>query len=464
MAQRPVKIVATLGPASSHPATVERLLAGGVDVARLNFSHGTFQDHAARIDLVRRLADVLERPVAVLQDLPGPKARVAELPGGRVELEPGSEVTLGPASSHATLPLDLEEPAAFLRAGDRVLLADGAVDLEVLGAKGGLVRCRVLTGGAVSSRKGVTLPSRRWRPAVPTPADLEALAFGVARGVDLLALSFVGSAAEVRAAREAVLARGGDQPVIAKIETRRALDNLEEIVAEADGVMVARGDLGVEMPPEDVPPAQRRIIALARRHGKPAIVATQMLGSMVSSPRPTRAETADVAAAVWGGADAVMLSDETAAGAHPVESVAVMSRIIAAAAREDAYPGPEPPVRGPADAVARAACRLAADVDAVAIVAATSSGFTAAAVSRFRPACPVIGLTTDPATARRLCLYRGVTPRLEEPYDDLDDMGAKAAGAARALGLAEPGSLLVCTAGLPFAARGGTDLVRVVRA
>jgi pyruvate kinase len=299
---------------------------------------------------------------------------------------------------------------------------------------------------------------------VPTAADREALRSGLVREADFIAISYAGAPADVEAVRSLAREAGADLPVVAKIETRRALDHLQGIVAAADAVMVARGDLGVELPPEEVPPAQRRILAAARCLGRPAIVATQMLGSMTASPRPTRAETADVAGAVWGGADAVMLSDETAAGAHPVAAVETMSRIIAAAAREPAWPPPAPPVGDDADAVALAACRLAADIGAAAIVAATESGSTAAAVSRHRPACPVVGLTPNAQTARRLCLLWGVTPLLEAAYHDLDDMGAKAAGAARALGFARPGDPLVCTAGFPFARRGGTDLVRVIRA
>jgi len=459
---RPAKIVATLGPATADPEALAGVLRAGADVVRLNFSHGTFAEHGARIAAVREAAARLGETVAVLQDLPGPKVRLGDLPGGRLDLRAGEEWRLGPAAAGADLPVELPGLAALLAPGDRVLLADGAVELEVASADGALVRCRVLAGGAVASRKGVTLPSRRWRPEVPTPADRAAVAFGVAHGVDFVALSFVGAAEEVRAVRALVAAAGGDAPVVAKIETRRALDNLEEIVAAADAVMVARGDLGVELHPEDVPPAQRRILETARRLGRPAIVATQMLGSMATSPRPTRAETADVAGAVWGGADALMLSDETAVGAYPVAAVETMDRIAAAAAR-DTVPLPEAPLLVPADAVARAAVRLAADLAAAAIVAATSSGTTAAAVSRRHPAVPVVGLTHRPDTARRLALLWGVTPRLAEPYVDLDDMSAKAVEAARALGLAPPGSTLVCTAGLPFGRGTGTDLIRVIR-
>lgn len=464
MKNRPVKIIATLGPSSDSPVIMERILREGTDIVRLNFSHGTFAAHGTRIAAVREIAARQGRPVAILQDLPGPKVRVGDLPGGRLILSPGMEVRLGPPESAAELPVSVSGLADLLQPGDRVLIADGAVEIEVLGVAGELVGCRILNGGVIASRKGITIPSGRWRPEVPTAADREALAFGLNHGVDLVALSYVGAADEILAVRASITDGGGNVPVIAKIETRRALDNLEAIAAAADGIMVARGDLGVEIPPEEVPLAQRRIVALARTFGKPVIVATQMLGSMTQSPRPTRAETADLATAVWSGADAVMLSDETAGGAHPVESVAVMARGIAAASREPLTDTRETAPRGPADAVAYAACRLAADLGAAAIVAATESGSTAAAVSRFRPACPIIGLTPNATTANRLCLLWGVVPFLEEPYHDLDDMSAKAAKAARALGLAAPGALLVSTAGFPFTRRGGTDLVRVITA
>jgi pyruvate kinase len=459
-----VKIVATLGPASADPRTLERLVRGSADVLRLNFSHGDFASHGESIALVRSLEERIGRPLAVLQDLPGPKLRLAELPAGTLTLRPGQEVTFGDRGSTATLPLETPGIAGLLEPGDRVLLSDGALELEVLGAADGLLRCSVLIGGAVSSRKGVNVPSRRWTPEVPTAADREAVLFGLARGVDLVALSYVGAAAEILATRALIASAGCDVPVVAKIETRRALDHLEEIVEAADGVMVARGDLGVEIPPEEVPTAQRRILAAARRSGRPAIVATQMLGSMTASPRPSRAETSDVAGAVWGGADAVMLSEETAAGAYPIEAVETMARIVAATASEPDYCGAPAAVRSPADAVADAACRLAADIGAAAIVAATESGSTAAAVSRFRPACPIVGLTPSRATARRLCLLWGVASILEEPYTDLGDMAAKAARAARTLGVARPGDRLVCTAGFPAARSGGTDLVRVIGA
>jgi pyruvate kinase len=458
------KIVATLGPASASPETVRRILLAGADVLRLNFSHGTFAEQGERIAEVRRIAQELRRPLGILQDLPGPKVRLGEVAGGKMLLATGAEVTLGPAGSAADLPVELAGLATLLVAGDRVLLADGTIEIEVLGTAGDLVRCRVLGGGTISSRKGITLPSLRWRPEVPTEADREAILFGLERKVDFIALSYVGSAEEIRTARSFIVSHGGSAAVIAKIETRRALDNLEAIVEAADGVMVARGDLGVEMPPEDVPPAQRRIVALARRLGKPVIVATQMLGSMTQSSRPTRAETADVAGAVWSGADAVMLSDETAAGLHPVEAVEVMARIIGAAARDPFFDTLDPAARGPAEAVAHAACRLATEIGAAAIVAATESGFTAQTVARFRPPCPIVGLTPNAGTANRLCLLWGVQPFLGEHYDDLDDMSRKAAEAARALGLAAPGALLVCTAGFPFTRRGGTDLVRVITA
>lgn len=458
----PVKIVATIGPASKSRSMIEGFLRAGTDVFRLNSSHGTFEWHRRIFKTIREASSEHGRPVGVLLDLPGPKVRLGTLPKGKLILASGQSVVLSPRGGRAAVPVDLPELPKVVLPGDHIMMSDGNVELEVEEITESGVRCRVLAGGVISSRKGVTLPSDRWVPPAMTEADKSALALGLSLGVDYVAQSFVNSSEDIRAARDFLSGSEEAPPLIAKIETRRALDNIDSIAAESDGIMAARGDLGVELPPEEIPLAQKKIISRARAYGKPVIIATQMLGSMTASPRPTRAETTDVAGAVWSGVDAVMLSDETAVGLYPLKAVSTMARIIEAASRESPGTGISQAVSKTAEAIAHAACLLADDLGADAIVAATESGFTAQSVSRFRPACPIIGLTPNRTTARRLSLIWGVTPAVSEIYMSLDDMVEKAVHAALSLGLAKRGSRLVCTAGLPFNKRGGTDLIRAV--
>lgn len=459
---RPVKIVATIGPVSRTAGMIARFIDRGADVFRLNFSHGTFEEHGRIIDRIRKASRKAGRPVSILQDLPGPKVRIGALGGGKLVLSPGDDVVIAPPGKPETIPVDMDDFAGVVSPADHIMMADGAVELEVVRVSGKEILCRVITGGTVSSRKGITLPSRKWVPKAFTSLDREALAFGLSMGIDYAALSFVGSAEDIQAAKDFLGGRGAEIPLVAKIETRRALDNLKDIADEADGLMAARGDLGVEIPLEEIPQAQKKIVHTAGARGKPVIVATQMLGSMTNNPRPSRAETTDVAGAVWSGADAVMLSEETAVGAYPLEAVSTMARIIEAASREPLSREVSFDITGTAEAISHAACLLAIDLGAAAIVAATESGSTAAAVSRFRPPCPIIGLTPNKETANRLALLWGVVPVFEKIYTGLDDMVIKAAQAARQLGLADTGSKLVCTAGLPFRKRGGTDLIRVI--
>jgi pyruvate kinase len=424
------RIVATLGPATDSEERIRALLDAGVDVVRLNFSHGTHAEHGRRIAIVRKVA--AGRPVAILQDLGGPKLRLDR----RITGKPGDEVELA-------LP-------RTVRAGDPVLLADGIMQLEVI--EGG--RCRVVTGGDIPPGKGVNLPSSRLDIAALTDKDRRDLAFGVAQGVDLVALSFVERAGDLEEAKASGL------PIIAKIERAGAVERMEEIVRAADGVLVARGDLGVEIPIERVPLTQKRLIALANRESKPVITATQMLRSMVESPLPTRAEATDVANAVLDGTDAVMLSEETAVGRHPVEAVQVMGRILdqAEAALE---PCTDEMGSGVSDLIAQAACNVAARLGAAAIVVATRSGYTARKVARHRPRLPVIALTPDETVRRRLSLVWGVTalpmPWEESPEVLLD----RFRDPVRAAGLVPAGARVVVTAGWPSGARGTTNLVHV---
>jgi len=424
------RVVATLGPASDGEDVIARLLDAGVDVFRLNFSHGTHEEHGRRIAAVRRLA--AGRPVAVLQDLAGPKLRLDRPVAGK----PGDVV-------------DVRLPPT-VRRGDPVLLADGAMQLEVIDAG----RCRVITGGEIPAGKGINLPSSRLDFPAFTDKDRRDLGFGVEQGVDLVALSFVGHAADLDEAKASGL------PVIAKIERAGAVERMEEIVRAADGVLVARGDLGVEIPIERVPLTQKRLIALANRESKPVITATQMLRSMVESSLPTRAEATDVANAVLDGSDALMLSEETAIGRYPTEAVAVMRR-IAAQAEAALEPRTAEMGSGVSDLMAQAACNVAARLGAAAIVVATRSGFTARKVSRHRPWLPIVALTPDERVRRRLSLVWGITALHVPSGGGAADLLTSFREPVRATGLVPAGARVVVTGGWPDGSQGTTNLVHV---
>ena len=465
---RRTKIVCTIGPASESPAVLARLVAVGMDVARLNFSHGSLESHAEKIHLIRRLAAAAGRPVAILQDLAGPKIRIGEL-AAPIRLRPDDEFTLtardvpGNASevglTYKGLPGDV-------RAGDTLLLADGALEMVVLGIEDQDIRCRVVTGGELSSHKGINLPSRSIRAPILSEKDRRDLVFGLEQGVDFVALSFVRSAADIAEVRSFMDACGKSRPLIAKIEKHEALDDLDGILAAVDGLMVARGDLGVDIPLERVPRVQKLLIEKANRAGKPVITATQMLKSMVEAPRPTRAEVTDVANAILDGTDAVMLSEETAAGQYPVEAVETMDRI----ARETERDFPHrhwirrffpQSVCDPPEAVAHAACELAARIGAAAILTCTRAGGTTRKVAVYRPAQLVLAATPDEETWRRLSLSWGCVPIKTAYTEDLDGMIAAAVAAARCAGLLGPGDSFVVTAGHPFHLPGSTNLIRV---
>ncbi|MCX6023859.1 MAG: pyruvate kinase [Chloroflexi bacterium] len=464
-ALRRAKIVATLGPATRPEAVLRRLLAAGVDVARLNFSHGTQDEHAAAIADVRRIAAELGRQVAVLQDLQGPKIRTGPLAGGGpVELEAGGRLVIttrlvpGDASvvstTYAGLPNDV-------RPGDRVLLADGLIELRVLDVEGPDVICRVINGGPLGEHKGINLPGVPVSAPALTDKDRADLIFGLAQGVDYVALSFVRSAEDAEAARRIMAEQRAHVPLIAKIEKPEALAHLEGVLRAFDGVMVARGDLGVELSPEAVPVWQKVIIRMANDLGKPVITATQMLESMITNPRPTRAEASDVANAVFDGADAVMLSAETAAGAYPVTAVETMARIIMAAetAPPDLPPRSERTWSG--YAIARAACGLAEDLNVPALVVLTQSGRTGQLVSKERPDVPIIAFTDEAATARRLALWWGISAVVTPFRRTTDMMLTDIEAALLALGLAAPGDNVVVVGSTPIAARGRTNFIKI---
>ena len=464
------KIICTIGPSSSQPRMLEDLIRSGMDVARLNFSHGSHPQHGRVISDIREVSRRLAKPVAILQDLSGPKIRTGEIAGGRLELVSGSIVTMearSVPSDPAMIPVSYGGLPRDVRPGDPILLADGAMELEVVEATDLHIQCRVIIGGILGSRKGINLPTRSIAAPGLTGKDREDLGFGITQGVDYVALSFVRDASDIGEARKFMGEHGASIPVIAKIEKHEALGNIDQIISEADGIMVARGDLGVEIPLERVPQVQKMLIRKCNDAGKPVITATQMLLSMVDSPRPTRAEVADVANAVLDGTDAVMLSEESAIGKHPVEVVRTMARIaLEAEASSGQGPrthrhGSDVPEVEAQRAVADAACDLAEALGAVCIVAPTQTGGTARLVSRNRPRRPVLAPTPLEDTYRRLALVWGVVPILTPAAKDTDEIIDHALSHALESGLAKRGDRVVITAGVPFGVPGTTNLVRV---
>jgi len=459
---RRAKIVCTIGPAVQTAERIRELIAAGMDVARLNFSHGSHEDHARMAEILRAESARADKPVAILQDLCGPKIRTSSIVPP--ELAVGQHVDLvsrAPGDPH-TIGVEYDGLHEDVRAGDRILLGDGQVELRVDGIEADRVRARVEHGGALRARMGVNLPSDRVRVRAITDKDRDDLAFGLELGVDYVALSFVRSAKDVEELREMCLERGRPTPIVAKIETPGAVGEIESIVAASDAIMVARGDLGVELPPEKVPVIQRQILGTCRLLRKPVIVATEMLQSMVDSPRPTRAEASDVAGAVFGGADAVMLSAETASGKHPIRACQMMDRIIREAEESPFFqPAPSEPGPATAEAIAHAACAIAREVGARVIVALTESGGTARLVSKARPMVPVLALSPDEKTLRRLALLWGVSPRPMDVVTDLEVLAQRTRALLVEAKLVDPGDRFVIVYGAPVGGRGSTNALRV---
>jgi pyruvate kinase len=463
---RNAKIVATLGPASTTEQAIADLFEAGADVFRLNFSHGTHEDHKLRYDTVRRLEARHRRPIGVILDLQGPKLRVGDFAGGRVRLEAGQRfrLDLSPAlgdGRRATLP----HPEVFeaLKAGMDLLLDDGRIRLQVIEQGPDWAETRVVIGGALSDHKGVNVPSAVMGLSSLTEKDREDMRFGLELGADWIALSFVQRPDDVAEARKLI---GGRAAVMTKLEKPAAVDQLQQIVEQSDAVMVARGDLGVELPPEDVPALQKRIIRACRLAGKPVVVATQMLESMVGSPTPTRAEASDVATAVYEGADAVMLSAETAAGKYPKEAVTMMDRIIRRVEQDPLFrrlmnTDHGEPEATAADAITAAARQAAHTVSAAAIVTFSSTGSTTLRCSRERPDVPILGLTPRPHTARKTTLAWGVHSVQTEDISTFGDMVSKATAIASSEGFARSGDRIVVTAGVPFGTPGATNVLRI---
>jgi len=478
---RKTKIVCTIGPASQSEEQIEALVRAGVDVFRLNFSHGDHRAHSRSIARIRRVEERLGRSVAVLQDLQGPKIRLGEIPEERcllttgeqielvpISLSPGEENLGNPLSGEGFLRIPIRYPWLLedVGPGERILLADGLVELEAEDIRETGLLSRVIVAGEISSRKGVNLPRSELRVPAFTAKDRADLEMGCREGVDMVALSFVRHERDLDPVLEILQAHAVRRPsLLAKIEKPQAVERLDAILHRVDAVMVARGDLGVEMPVEEVPMIQKSIISQARRMVRPVITATQMLRSMVDSPRPTRAEASDVANAVLDGTDAVMLSEESAIGTYPVESVRTLDRIARAteaAAGESPWLDEEIPPGDIQAALARAACMLAHDTGARAIVAATTSGSTARQIARFRPHAPIVGLTTSEIVRRQLGLSRGVIPAQTGCFESTEEIFTLAASYCREKGLALPGETIVVTAGLPIAATGRTNLLHLI--
>jgi pyruvate kinase len=467
LGRRRTKIVCTIGPATSSREMLDKLVDAGMDAARLNFSHGTHDDHAERARLVREAQERAGRPLALIGDLQGPKLRVGDLPG-TVTLASGDEVVLSGdgAGQPGDLPVSPPVLAEILEPGQDVLIDDGLVHLQVAEVAAGRARCKVAVGGRVDSHKGVNVPGATIPIPSLTDKDLADLEFALTIGVDYVALSFVRSAGDIRALRELLHSAGSSALVIAKIEKAEALEELDAIVSASDAVMVARGDLGVEIGPAAVPLVQKRIILCALEHGKPSITATQMLESMIHHADPTRAEASDVANAVLDGSSALMLSGETAVGEFPLESVVYMDRIACAVEpslnpRHELARAGEDPFPTVGEAMSNAACDIAEVLGAVAILVPTYSGRTASAVARHRPQRPIVAATHKRYALQQLALEWGVVPAEIEECADVEHLWSRTLDAARAIGIVVPGDRVVITAGTAVNVPGTTNVIKV---
>jgi pyruvate kinase len=460
------KIVCTIGPASRDPRILKKLLEAGMDVARLNFSHGSHSEHLSCILTLRSTAQKLKKTIAILADLQGPKIRTGVLAGGMpVQLRTGQAFTittariLGDSTRVNTtfLPLPKE-----VHRGDRILLADGLIELRVENVRGREVNCRVVNGGALGEHKGINLPGVKLRVPALTPKDRDDLQFALKHGVDYIAVSFVRRPEDVLLAKKLIRRARSDTPVIAKLEKPEAIENLEGILRVSDGVMVARGDLGVEMSPERVPVVQKEIIGRAREFRRPVITATQMLESMIENPRPTRAEASDVANAIFDGSDAVMLSAETAAGKYPVEATNMMARIICEAEEsitEFARPATQERLKV-AETVAELVCHASRELHMRSIVVFTHSGFTARLISRYRPLVPIVAFSPEALTRRRMALIWGVQPLAIPDLRKVDQLAEISEKRLLQEKLVRHGDVIAVVAGTPMGVRGTTNFMK----
>jgi pyruvate kinase len=469
--ERRTKIVCTIGPATGSAAVIEQLIRAGMNVARLNLSHGAHREHVRHIQTVRKLSQRLAIPVAILMDLPGPKYRTGKLKDGQAALKKGAQVVLTTRRMEGddkVIPINLPTLSHDVKVGDTVLLDDGAMQLKVLEGQGTEIRCKVMVGGILTEGRGLVVPGMRISGPFITDTLRECILFAVEQQPDYLALSFVSKAEDLTGVRAILHENDADIPIIAKIERGVAVDKFDSILATSEGIMVARGDLGVDIPLEKVPLVQKEIIKKGNQAGKPVITATQMLESMVNAPRPTRAEVADVANAIFDGTDAIMLSEETSIGKYPVQAVKMMAKIAREA--EDELPYEQILLeRGgwleqkTDELISYSACHTAQSLGAVALLAFTQSGSTAGRVSKYRPRMPILAITPDAVVVGRLVLRWGVYPFQIAGASSVDELFTIAAKLSKELGLAKPGDLIVITGGIPVGVAGSTNLLKVER-
>ena len=467
--KRRTKIVCTIGPATGSAVMIERLIRGGMNVARLNLSHGTLSMHARYVATVRRISERLMIPVAILMDLPGPKYRTGKLKGGQAILSKGATVTLTTQNIEGDawlVPVNLPHLPQDVRVGDIVLLDDGAMQLRVLDKNSSEVKCKVMVGGVLTEKRGLVVPGMPTSGPFVTDSLQENILFAIGEKPDYLAVSFVRSAEDVSSVRAILRERNAGIPIIAKIERVQAVRNFDDILIASDGIMVARGDLGVDVPLEQVPLLQKEIIQKCNRVGKPVITATQMLESMVNAARPTRAEVSDVANAIFDGTDATMLSEETSIGKYPVQAVRTMARI--AEVTEGKLPYEQSLAqkgtwleRETDELISFSACHTAQRLGAVAIVALTQSGSTARRVSKYRPRVPILAITLSNTASGRLLLHWGVYPYQIGEVSSVEELFSAGAKLAKELGLAKAGDLIVITGGIPIGVAGSTNLLKV---
>jgi len=463
---RRTKIVATIGPASSSPEVMRELMKAGMNVARLNFSHGNYQDHEQVVRNLRSVSAALGIPVTIMQDLQGPKIRVGQLTTDGINLKPGDKVFLVPESSYhgqaLTIPLDYPSVAEEAKQGMQVLMDDGLFELEITAIEGNAVECLVKEGGILKSRKGVNFPELNLRLPSLTEKDIRDLEFGLTQDIDWISLSFVRSAEDVKVLKQFLESKAKPKPVIAKIEKPQALDHLEEIISASDGIMVARGDLGVEINPERVPMIQKQIIEQCNRKGIPVITATQMLESMIHEPRPTRAEASDVANAIIDGTDAVMLSGESAVGDFPVKAVEMMARIACEVESKIDFKVYPPAGDSDVHALSQAANGIEKILNLKCIVSFTTSGKSAQAVASERPKTPIYALTADPKVYHSLNLFWGITPLLiNDKPGTFEEILSCAAYEMKNRGIAIPGDKIMIVAGIPANHPGGTNFLKI---
>lgn len=464
MVKKRTKIVATLGPASSDRRVLKKMIEGGLDVVRLNMSHGNYNDHKARIELVREVEKETDMPIPILMDLCGPKIRIGKVPKEPNFLHRGDKIILTtgkPARNKITV--NYPNLHREVRRGENILLADGAFSLKVEAVKDKDIICRVLVGGPLTSHKGVNLPHSNLSVPALTDKDREDVRFGVENGVDIVALSFVRKAEDVLELKELIRSYGKEIPIVAKIEKPEAVKNIDSILQVADGVMVARGDLGVELPIERVPVIQKQLIRKANEAGKPVITATQMLKSMVDLPTPTRAEVTDIANAVLDGTDALMLSEETAVGKYPIKVIKTMAKVASEAEKIYIYKRyMDMPAKTLQDSLAKSACNLSREIKVRAIVPFTRSGASALAVAKYKPPVPIYAVTHDVETFRRLNLVWGVKPFLTLPVQSTDRIIEGTLKVAGEKKLARKGDRIIVLAGAPTGIPGTTNLLKVV--